>query len=763
MDWIWATITLLLLLQLRPLRRALLSRWLMAVFRRVLPSMSDTEKAALMAGNVSWEGELFSGRPNWKKLFQKPMSQLSTEEQAFLDGPVEELCGMLSDWQIVHQHKGIPEAILAFIKQQRFFGMIIPKSYGGLEFSAYAHAQVIAKIASVSTSVATVVSVPNSLGPAELLMHYGTEAEKNFYLPRLAQGEEIPCFALTSAHAGSDAAGSMQDYGVVCEAEFEGKKQLCIRVNWSKRYITLAPIATLLGVAFKLYDPDHLLGDKTEIGITCALVPVQTPGVVTGRRHLPLGSAFPNGPTQGKDVIIPLDWVIGGKKQLGNGWTMLMQCLAAGRGISLPSMAAGNMKKALFASGVYAQVRQQFGVPIGAFDGIQAALAQVAGHGFMMEALRLFVLSDLDEGNQAPVATAIAKSYVTEWARAVILGAMDIHGGKGICMGPKNYLAQGYIESPISITVEGANILTRSLIIFGQGLIRCHPHLYQEMESCQQTTKAGLKAFDKALFAHIGYVLRNAWRSFFGGLTGSKAIWVPAGKYRRYLQQISRYSAVLGLLSDVSMLFLGGKIKRMERLSERMGAIVGHLYAASAVLHFAHAHADIDSQAFVDWAMIRLMAETKRNISEFLYNFPNKTVGLLLRAWVFPWGVHLKMPTDGDDKKIAVAIQQQSAIRDLIIQGLYRSNSVNNPIANFDAVLEQVKALSEQDEAVRDMAKDDPTVGYDYGAWVQEAVKRKIITEQEAEQLLCMDKERMNIIHVDDFSDQEFRSNSVRG
>jgi acyl-CoA dehydrogenase len=755
---LWAAfVGLSAVLQVPLIRRRLFSKPILNIFRRLMPPMSDTERDALLAGDVSWEGELFSGRPDWGKLAEKPMSQLSAQEQAFMDGPVEELCSMLSEWEINHEQAEVPEPILSFIKKSGFFGMIIPKSYGGLEFSAYGHAQVIVKVGAVCTAVATVISVPNSLGPAELLLHYGTEKEKNYYLPRLAKGEEIPCFALTSPHAGSDAAGSMRDHGVVCQAEFEGKEQLCIRLTWSKRYITLCPIATLLGLAFKLYDPNKLLGDAVNVGITCALIPVATPGVVTGRRHYPLTSAFPNGPTEGKDVIIPLDWVIGGKEQVGNGWIMLMECLAAGRGISLPSMATGGMKKAVFTSGIYAQVREQFGVPIGAFDGIQAALATVGGYAFMMESLRLFVLSDLDEGNKASVASAIAKAYVTEWGREVIVAAMDIHGGKAICMGPKNYLAQSYIESPISITVEGANILTRSLIIFGQGLIRCHPYLYQEMESCRGEGADALASFDKALFAHGGYLVSNTVRSFVLGLTAARGVSTTGGKNKRYMQKISRYSAALGLLSDVAMGILGGRLKRMERLSERMGAVVGHLYAASSVLHFANRNPDIDCQDFVDWAMKALISETKKNIVAFLHNFPNRFLAHFLYFWIFPWGLHLKKPTDKDDAKIAAALQTDSPVRNKLIESLYTAASDKNPIGEFNETLRQVQALAPVEKRLKKAIKEQIFSGHSYSKWVAEAVEKSIVTEEEARQLLVMDKRRMDIIHVDDFADEQLK------
>ena len=748
-----AFIVLTLVFQIKPIRMALVSSHVMRLFRKVLPPMSQTEREALMAGDVSWEGELFSGRPDWNVLAQKPSSVLSGEEQAFIDGPVSELCAMLSEWEIAHVQKDIPSDVMEFIKSNGFFGMIIPKSYGGLEFSAYGHAQVIIKVATVSVAVATVISVPNSLGPAELLLHYGTDEQKDNYLPRLASGGEIPCFALTSPHAGSDAAGSMQDFGIVCRESFEGKEQLCIRLTWSKRYITLCPIATLLGLAFKLYDPDQLLGDKEELGITCALIPVSTPGVVTGRRHCPLTSAFPNGPTEGDAVIIPIDWIIGGQAQAGNGWTMLMQCLAAGRGISLPSMAMGGCKKAVLTSGVYAQVRQQFGVPIGAFDGIQAALATVGGYAFMMEALRSFVLSDLDEGYQASVASAIAKAYCTQWSREVVLAAMDIHGGKAICMGPKNYLAQSYIESPICITVEGANILTRSLIIFGQGLIRCHPYLFAEMESCQGTDKTARKEFDTAFFKHAGYLVSNVVRSLVLGLTGSRGVSTSGGPYKRHMQKITRYCSALGLLSDVAMGVLGGRLKRMERLSERLGAVVGHLYSACAVLHYANHHKDVDMKDFVNWSMKKLLTEVEQNIVAFLHNFPNRVLASVLRFWIFPFGVRSTSPSDQDDARLAVALQAKSSpVRDALTDILYKEPTPHNPIGQFEQTLAAVLDCAESEKTVLRARKEGKLSGNDFEQWVASAKTQHIVTDEQASKLLRMHEMRMDIIHVDDFS-----------
>ncbi|WP_246873060.1 acyl-CoA dehydrogenase, partial [Pantoea ananatis] len=510
--WLLLPLAIILLpLNLTSLRRKLFSKPVLQRFQQVMPPMSRTEKEAIEAGTTWWEGDLFQGKPDWQKLHNYPQPRLTPEEQAFIDGPVEEACRMANDFQITHELADMPPELWAYLKEHRFFAMIIKKEYGGLAFSAYAQARVLQKLSGVSGILAITVGVPNSLGPGELLQHYGTEKQKDHYLPRLARGDEIPCFALTSPEAGSDA-GAIPDTGVVCMGEWQGQQVLGMRLTWNKRYITLAPIATVLGLAFKLSDPEHLLGEKEELGITCALIPTSTPGVEIGHRHFPLNVPFQNGPTRGKDIFVPIDFIIGGPEMAGQGWRMLVECLSVGRGITLPSNSTGSLKTVALATGAYAHIRRQFKLSIGKMEGIEEPLARIAGNAYVMDAAATLITTGIMQGEKPAVLSAIVKYHCTHRAQQSIIDAMDIAGGKGIMLGDSNFLARAYQGAPIAITVEGANILTRSMIIFGQGAIRCHPYVLQEMAAAASNDVA---AFDKALFSHIGHVGSNAMRSLW--------------------------------------------------------------------------------------------------------------------------------------------------------------------------------------------------------------------------------------------------------
>ncbi|HYR05396.1 MAG TPA: acyl-CoA dehydrogenase, partial [Gallionella sp.] len=539
------------------LRRNIVSGLILRIFRRILPQVSVTEQEAIDAGTVWWDGDLFSGYPDWNKLLAFPKCGLSAAEQSFLDNEVEQLCAMLDDWDITHKRADLPPAVWQFMKAKGLFGMIIPKRYGGLGFSAQAHSAVVSKVASRSGTAAVTVMVPNSLGPAELLLHYGTDEQKEKYLRRLASGLEVPCFALTGPFAGSDA-GAIPDHGEVCYGEFAGQQNvLGIRLTWEKRYITLAPVATLLGLAFRLYDPERLLGGDVDRGITLALIPTDTPGVQIGRRHFPMNSAFLNGPTQGKGVFIPMDCIIGGTSRVGQGWRMLMECLAAGRSISLPASSIGGMKLAARTSSAYARVRKQFHQPIGKFEGIEEPLARIGAYTYMIDAARRFTALAVDLGEKPSVISAIVKYHATEYGRIAINDAMDVHGGKGICLGPDNYLARAYQQTPIGITVEGANILTRSMIIFGQGAIRSHPYVLKEIAAARDPDrKHALHQFDEALFGHISFALSNAARSFVFALFNGHGIPAPSGsggETDRYYRHLTRFSAAFALSADVAM------------------------------------------------------------------------------------------------------------------------------------------------------------------------------------------------------------------
>ncbi|NGP52308.1 acyl-CoA dehydrogenase [Thioalkalivibrio sp. XN8] len=681
------------LLNLKPLRRTLLSRPLLKWFKSVLPPMSQTEKDAIDAGTVWWDAELFTGRPNWNALLRTPRAELTDEEQAFLDGPVEDLCRMLDDWKINHELDDLPPEVWDFLGKHRFFAMIIPKEYGGLDFSARGQSEVVMKIASRSVAAAVTVMVPNSLGPGELLMHYGTPEQKQHFLPRLADGREIPAFALTGPWAGSDA-GSMPDEGVVCKGEYKGKEVLGFRVNWAKRYITLGPIATILGLAFKARDPDGLLGGKKELGITCALIPTDTPGVEIGRRHNPAG-AFQNGPNSGTDVFVPMEWVIGGQPQVGNGWKMLMDCLSVGRAISLPALGTAGGKTAARMTGAYARVRRQFKIPIGRFEGIEEPLARIAGVTYRMDAARVLTATALALGGKPSVLSAILKYNNTEGMRQAINDAMDVHAGRAVCLGPKNYLAQTYQTVPVAITVEGANILTRSMIIFGQGAIRCHPYVLKEMLAAADTDEtAGLKAFDEAFFAHAGFTISNLVRSFVLAVTGARFVKAPdLGPTAPYARKLTRMSASFALLADVAMLTLGGDLKRREKLSGRFADILSHLYMASAVLkRFEDDGRPAADLPIVRWALDDSLAIIEERLDGILRNFPVKGVGGFLRPFVLPLGRRFRPASDRLGHEVAKLLLSPSETRDRLTAGMFYELNADDPLGLMELALQKVIA-----------------------------------------------------------------------
>lgn len=662
------------ILALKPLRRTLLSQRALKWFRQIMPAMSDTERAAIESGTVWWDAELFSGQPDWPRLLDAAPARLSAEEQAFLDNETEKLCDMANDWETTQVWQDLSPQGWQYTKDAGFLGMIIPKAYGGKGFSHYAHSQVVMKLSTRCSAAAISVMVPNSLGPAELLLHYGTEAQRQHYLPRLARGEDIPCFALTSPYAGSDA-GAIPDLGVVCMGLHDGQEVLGFSLTWDKRYITLGPIATVLGLAFRAEDPDGLLGPAGTLGITCALIPTDHPGVETGRRHWPLNAVFQNGPTHGKDVFIPLEWVIGGREQIGNGWRMLMECLAAGRAISLPSANVGMSKVAVRGTSAYAAMRKQFGLPIGRFEGVQAPLARMAGHLYACDAVRKVSVAALDAGEKPSVISAIAKYHVTERARSVVNDAMDIVAGKGICMGPNNFLARAYQQSPIAITVEGANIMTRCLIIYGQGLIRCHPYVLREMEAARAEGREGLVAFDQAMFGHISFVLANSVRAVVHGLTGGRFIAAPKqaeGALAGYYRQITRLSVVLGLISDISMGVLGGALKRKESITARLGDILSQLYILSCVLkRFEDDGRPQADLPLVHWAAQDALLRAHEALAETLDNYPSKAAARVLRGLTFPFGIPQRKPSDRLLGEIATLVQSHGDSRDRLLADSY--------------------------------------------------------------------------------------------
>lgn len=747
----WALLPLaiiLLPLLFSPLRRSLISAPALSAFRKVMPPMSRTEKEAIEAGTTWWEGELFQGNPDWQKLHNYPKPVLTEEEQAFLDGPVEEACRMANDFEITHELADLPPELWAYLKEHRFFAMIIKKEYGGLEFSAYAQSRVLQKLAGISGILAITVGVPNSLGPGELLQHYGTEDQKNHYLPRLARGQEIPCFALTSPEAGSDA-GAIPDTGVVCMDEWQGKQTLGMRLTWNKRYITLAPIATVLGLAFKLSDPDRLLGGEAELGITCALIPTNTPGVEIGTRHFPLNVPFQNGPTRGKDVFVPIDYIIGGQQMAGQGWRMLVECLSVGRGITLPSNATGSLKSIALATGAYAHIRRQFKIPIGKMEGIEEPLARIAGNAYVMDAAATLVTYGIMQGEKPAVLSAIIKYHCTHRGQRAVSDAMDITGGKGIMLGESNFLARAYQGAPIAITVEGANILTRSMMIFGQGAIRCHPYVLDEMAAAQDNNAT---RFDKLLFRHIGHVGSNKMRSLWLGLTGGRTSATPTkDATRRYYQQMNRLSANLAYLSDVSMAVLGGSLKRRERISARLGDVLSQLYLASATLKRYEDEGRNESDLpLVHWGVQDALYQAEQAIDDLLRNFPNRAIAAMLNLVIFPLGRSQKAPSDYLDHQLAKILQEPSATRSRIGRGQYLTPSKYNPFGLMEVALTDAIAADPIHRKIcKALNKNLPFTRLDKLG--RQALDNGLISQEELAVLVKAEESRLRSINVDEF------------
>ncbi|MGD9590963.1 MAG: acyl-CoA dehydrogenase [Candidatus Berkiella sp.] len=721
--------------------------------KNTLPSMSETERVALEAGTVGWDAELFAGNPQWEKLLTMSAPKLSDEEQAFMDNQVNSLCEMINDWEVTHCQYDLPENAWRYLKNEGFFALIIPKKYGGKGFSAFAHSEILAKLAGRSLTLASTVAVPNSLGPAELLLHYGTQEQRDYYLPRLARGEEIPCFALTGPDAGSDA-GSIPDTGIICKGQFEGKEIIGIKLNWNKRYITLAPIATILGLAFKLYDPDALLGDKKDLGITCALIPTSTPGITIGRRHLPVNIPFQNGPTQGKDVFIPLDWIIGGTEMAGHGWRMLVECLSTGRAISLPSSSVGGARVAALAAGAYCRIRRQFKTAIASFEGIQEVLARVAGFTYISEAVRCLTVAMIDAGEKPSVPGAISKYHVTELGRKIANDVMDIHGGKGIMMGPNNYLASAYSGVPIGITVEGANILTRNMIIFGQGAVRCHPFILKEM---QALSNDNMEDFEHYLGQHISYVLSNAARSFFHGLTFSKLAQSPVSNAtKNYFQELTRASSAFALVADVSMAMLGGKLKFKESISARLGDLLSMMYLMSAILKRYQDQGQNETDiSLVKWSLDYCLMNFWQTMNELLRQLPNKAIQIALRVLVMPFGVTHHAPMDKLNKEITELLTNVNDARTRLGGSVFISTMQNDPIAVLEKALQETTRLGPVLKRLYEAQKSSEIAQGPFSQMVDAALKAKIINDNEAADLLALDQLTQVVINVDDFSYEE--------
>ena len=743
---------LLLLFAFPPIRRQVVTRAIFPLLRAAFPKVSETERAALESGTVWWDAELFSGRPRWPKLLGFEVQGLSPKEQAFLDGPVEELCRRLDDWKL-SQKRDLPPEIWAFLKEKRFFGLIIPPEFGGLGFSARAHSDVIVKVASRSVATAVVVMVPNSLGPAELLLHYGTDAQKRHYLPRLATGAEIPCFALTGPEAGSDAAAT-QSVGIICRGTFEGKEVLGMRLSWNKRYITLAPVATLIGLAFRLRDPDHLLGETEDLGITCALIPAHLPGVEIGLRHDPMGIAFPNGPTSARDVFVPLDFIIGGRARAGGGWQMLMESLAAGRAISLPSLAVAGAQLAARVCGAYATVREQFDNPIGRFEGIEEPLARIGGLTYLMDAARRLTLGAVDSGQKPAVISAIVKAYLTESMRAIAIDAMDIRAGAAICRGPRNILARFYTAAPIAITVEGANILTRSMIIYGQGAIRCHPFVQAELTAA---AKGDLTGLDRAFFGHVNHVMTNATRAFLLGLFGARLAQAPvSGPLAGYFRAFSRLSAAFALVSDTAMGLLGGRLKRKEKLSGRLADALAWMYLGTAALKRGH-ETDLQDLPFVRWSAEHAIYRIQVALDEILAHLPLWPVRWLLRRLIFPWGLPYRPPSDRLGAAVARDLLEDREARIRLTTGIFVPPHDEPGLGHLEAALARAVPALAVEKKVRDAVRAGRLDRAPGDALLDAALAAGVITPEERQAVTLADEIRNEVIQVDAFSPQAYR------
>ena len=742
------------------IRKPLITAPLLRFYTKILPPLSDTERTALESGTVGFEGELFSGKPDWRQLLDLPKPELTPEEQAYLDGPCEALCRMVDDWDITHVRADLPPELWAFVKKEGFFGLNIPKEYGGLGFSALMNHKVIQKLASISSVVSSTVGVPNSLGPAELLMHYGTEDQKQHYLPRLADGRDVPCFALTGPFAGSDAT-SIPDYGIVCMGEWGGAQVLGIKLTLNKRYITLAPVATLIGVAFRMYDPDGLIGDTKDIGISLALVPHDTPGLEIGRRHFPLNTPFQNGPIHGRDVFVPLSQLIGGEDYAGKGWQMLMECLSIGRAITLPSTSSGGSKMAAVVTGAYARIRKQFGLSIGRFEGVQEALARIAGKAYAASALSEATAAAVARGENPAVPSTIAKYHCTEMARDVVKDAMDIHGGKGIILGPRNYLGRGWQATPIGITVEGANIMTRSLMIFGQGAILCHPWVLKEMKAAQlEDPRERIDQFDHALFGHIGEAISNAVRAFWFGLTFASVGSAPGNAYtRRFYRKLNRYSATLAVMADTSMLLLGGKLKFKESLSGRLGDVLSQLYISSAMLkRYQDQGCPESDQPLLAWALHDSVNKIETALSGALRNFPIRPIGWLLWLLVFPLGRRAQPPGDRLSRRAASILMTPGEARARLAEGVFLTPCANNPAGRIDSYLPAVVLAEPVERKFLKALKHSDIEALEFPAQLDEGVREGWITAEERVLLEELREMTLDAITVDDFDSSELQA-----
>ncbi|MCP8900010.1 acyl-CoA dehydrogenase [Gilvimarinus xylanilyticus] len=756
--WMWLLLlpaaAAVVVLNLTDVRRKLLSDPAYHFLQKAMPPMSVTEREAMEAGTTWWEKDLFSGRPDWKKFVDIELPQLSEKEQSFLDNEVDELCSLIDEWQIF-EDQDLSPAAWEYLKKKGFFGLIIPEEFGGRDFSPYAQSRIMSKIASRSVTAAVTAMVPNSLGPGELLMKYGTEEQKNRWLPGLADGSEIPCFGLTGPEAGSDA-GSIPDIGVVCKGEFEGQEVVGIRLTFSKRWITLAPVATVVGLAFKLHDPEGLLGDsdKSDYGITCALLPADYPGIEIGRRHNP-GSPFMNGPIKGEDVFVPAEWIIGGPAMAGKGWRMLIECLGAGRGVSLPALSTASGEMSYLTVGAYSRIRRQFNMEVGKFEGVQEATAEVAANGYTLEAFRQLVTRGLD-GGAPSVMTAMAKYHATEMMRTSVNHAMDVVSGRAIQLGPRNFTAFAYRALPVAITVEGANILTRSLMIFGQGAMRCHPYLFDEVQTLQAEDEDKAKeAFDKLFMRHLGHVFSNITRLKLFSFTCARFSPTPVNAddfSKVWYQRINHMSAAFAVAADVALGVLGGDLKRRELLSARLGDVHSQLFIACSILKFHGAHPrTAEEDAHAEYALKQAFHKAQTSLQAFYANFPSKFLGWAFKFATFLWGSPYKAPNDSDIRKLGGLIMEDTSVRKMLAGYVYMNHNPEDAVGRVESTYQLLNDLGDVWHTFSRAQAKGELEGDTLDERLDDAVAKGVIEQADVEPLKTYDARRYDCLLTDNF------------
>lgn len=751
---LWIAIAVIAVLnRVEPVRFAI-SNFFYGWAQKTLPKISKTEEEALNTGDTWLEKDIFIGQPDWEKV-RKVQTDLTEEEQSFLDNETQQLCDMLDEWT-TRQNKDLPEKVWTFIREKGFLGLVINKEFGGKGFSARAHSDVVMKIASRCGVAAVTVMVPNSLGPGELLHYYGTEEQKKHYLPRLANGTDIPCFALTEPGAGSDAT-SIKSAAIVVKKKIDNKEVLGLNLTLNKRWITLAPVATLIGLAMDLKDPDGLLGDIGEEGITCVLIERDTPGLEIGNRHLPADQPFMNGTIRGQNIFVPVDKIIGGQKMAGKGWQMLVECLSIGRSISLPALGAASSSVSYLTTGAFARIRRQFNTEISRFEGIEEKLAQIAGLNYIVNATRLLTIAAVQEHKKPSVASAITKYFNTELARIVVNDAMDVHGGRAVVVGPRNYLTGFYQGIPTSITVEGANVMTRNLLIFGQGSMACHPFVREEFYAVSEKNK---NKFHELMWQHIRYFMGNMSKTLLASLSGGWFTSAPSNSLKRSYQKVNRLSYAFAWLADLSLITLGGSLKRKERLSARLADGMSYLYMAMAALRLYEENKEHeDEKLHAQWAVRYCLYQSQKSMIAFCHNFPIRILGIFMRLWAFPFGQTMRYPSDKLDHKLARMMCNNNHYRDWIKQSVYLSGKADQPVDRMEDALQKIIASKDAYKKVKDLKRFKFA---EFKDKLHERLESGQLTEEEMNQLIDVEHARWDAVQVDEFKFEDMKKSTFK-